>query len=90
MTVLIAFICITLAAAVGTTTFIFGRQIGYVQRDNEAKEQAIKEMQQQMEVMTLEYKQLEVQYQQEQRDNKRRNITAGGWDPGQLSNREYV
>lgn len=90
MTVLYAFICITLTAAVASTAFIFGRQIGYIKRDSEVKDKTMQEMQQQIEQMQLEYLQLETQYKQEQQDNQRRSVRPGGWDPGQLSSREYV
>lgn len=87
MTALISMACLTLAAAVAYAAFMYGRQIGYTLRDNEAKTQEIKGMQEQMEQMMLEYRQLEVQYNQEKQDNQR--VRPGGWDPGQLSTREY-
>ncbi|OPG91330.1 hypothetical protein B2I21_35110 [Chryseobacterium mucoviscidosis] len=86
MTVLISFICITLTAAVAYAAFVYGRQIGYTQRDNEALRDEQKIMQGQIETMTLEYMQLETQYKQEQHD-KARTVHPGSWDPGQLSAR---
>lgn len=87
MTILITFICVTLSVAVGATTFIYGRQIGYIQRDAEVKAGALKEQQAQIEQLQLEYIQLETQYKHDQRDNQR-GVRPGGWDPGQLSGRE--
>lgn len=87
MAVLYAFICITLTAAVASTAFIFGRQVGYIKRDSEAKDKTMQEMQQQIEQMQLEYLQLETQYRQEQQDDQRRNVRPGGWDPDQLGTR---
>lgn len=85
MTILISILCLTLSAAIAFSSFVYGRQIGYTQRDNESKQQEIKLMQEQLEQMMLEYRQLEVQYNQEKQDNSR--MRPGGWDPGQLSSR---
>lgn len=86
MIVLISFICITLTAAVAYAAFVYGRQIGYTKRDNEALKDDKKAMQDHIEQLTLEYMQLETQYKQEQRD-KTRTVNPGSWDPGQLSAR---
>lgn len=87
MTALIAFTCITMAATIMYAAFFYGRQIGYTLRDNESLKQEQKAMQEQIDHMALEYRQLEVQYNQEKQDNQR--VRPGGWDPGQLSTREY-
>lgn len=86
MTVLISFICITLTASVAYAAFVYGRQIGYTQRDNEALKDEQKIMQGQIETITLEYMQLETQYKQEQHD-KARPVHPGSWDPSQLNAR---
>lgn len=86
MTVLIIFVCITLTAAVAYAAFVYGRQIGYTQRDNEALRDERQSMQAQIDQLTLEYMQLETQYKHEQRD-RTRPVHPGSWDPGQLSAR---
>ena len=86
MTVLITFICIALAGAVAASAFVFGRQVGYTKRDNEALKAEQQVMQGQIDQLTLEYIQLETQYRQEKHDNQR-PVSPGGWDPGQLSGR---
>ncbi|MCP1134343.1 hypothetical protein NKT34_13645 [Paenibacillus polysaccharolyticus] len=86
VTVLIIFVCMALTAAVAYAAFVYGRQIGYTQRDNQALKDEQKVMQTQIEQLTLEYMQLETQYKQEQRD-RTRTVNPGSWDPGQLSAR---
>ncbi len=86
VTVLIIFVCVALTAAVAYAAFVYGRQIGYTQRDNEALRDERQSMQTQIEQLTLEYMQLETQYKQEQRD-RTRTVNPGSWDPGQLSAR---
>jgi len=86
VTVLIIFVCVALTAAVAYAAFVYGRQIGYTQRDNQALKDEQKVMQTQIEQLTLEYMQLETQYKQEQHDRSR-PIHPGSWDPGQLSAR---
>lgn len=86
MTVLITFICVTLFTAGVAGSFIYGRQIGYIQRDAEVKAKEMQEMQEQIKQMQLEYLQLETQYKQEKQDNHR-SARPGGWDPDQLGTR---
>lgn len=86
VTVLISFICITLTAGVAYAAFVYGRQIGYTKRDNEALKDDKKAMQDHIETLTLEYMQLETQYKQEQHD-KARPVNPGSWDPSQLNAR---
>lgn len=86
VTVLISFICITLTAAVAYAAFVYGRQIGYTQRDNEALKDEQKIMQTQIEQLTLEYMQLETQYKQEQH-GRGQPVQPGRWDPAQLNAR---
>lgn len=86
MTVLITFICITLAVATAAAAFVFGRQVGYTKRENETQRDEIQVMQTQIDQLTLEYMQLETQYKQDRHDNQR-PVSPGGWDPGQLSSR---
>jgi len=87
MTVLIAFICITLASAIAAGAFVYGRQIGYIKRDAESKKDQLGVLQEQLEQVALEYRQLEMQYDQEKHDSKRSNVRAGGWNPEDLGNR---
>lgn len=86
MVVLISFICIALTASVAYAAFVYGRQIGYTKRDNEALKDEQKIMQTQIETLTLEYMQLETQYKQEQHD-RARPVHPGSWDPAQLNAR---
>lgn len=85
MTVLIAFICMTLASAIAAGAFVYGRQIGYTQRDAEVKNSDLKTAIEQMEQMAQEYQQLELQYSREKQDNTRG--TPQGWDPSGLDAR---
>lgn len=86
VTVLITFICITLAGATAAAAFVFGRQVGYTKRDNEVLRVDMQTLNERIEQMTLEYMQLETQYKQDKRDNQR-PINPGSWDPGQISAR---
>ena len=86
VTVLIIFVCVALTAAVAYAAFVYGRQIGYTQRDNQALKDEQKVMQTQIEQLTLEYMQLETQYKQVQRDQTR-PVNPGSWDPSQLNAR---
>lgn len=86
MTALITFICLTLASAIAAGAFVYGRQIGYTQRDSEVKADDIKVKQEQIDQLTLEYMQLETQYKQDKYDSQR-PVLPGGWDPDQLGTR---
>lgn len=89
MVMLINFICIFITAAIAAAVFIFARQIGYTQRNAELVEQKLKEMQAQLEQLDLEYRTLEMQYEQEKHDRMRQAYQPrGGWDPGQLTDRQ--
>lgn len=85
MTVLVTFICMTLASAIAAGAFVYGRQIGYAQRDAESKTHELRAALEQMEQMAQEYQQLELQYSREKQDNTRG--TPQGWDPSGLDAR---
>lgn len=87
MTVLITFICITLASAIAAGAFVYGKQVGYIQRDSDSKKDQLGVLQEQLEQVALEYRQLEMQYSQEKHDNQRNNVKPGGWNPEDLGNR---
>lgn len=85
MTVLITFICLTLALASVAGAFVYGRQIGYIKRDSENKEADLKTAIEQMEQMAQEFQQLELQYNREKQDNAR--TQSQGWNPSGLDDR---
>ena len=85
---LITCFCVLITAAIGATTFIFGRQIGYTQRNAEINAERLKSAEDHVQYMDLEYKQLQVQYEQEVRDNRKVDrYTPGAWDPAQMADR---
>ncbi|MNB87065.1 hypothetical protein D3C75_340390 [compost metagenome] len=85
MTALITLICLTLASAIAAGAFVYGRQIGYTQRDAESKTHELRAAVEQMEQMAQEFQQLELQYNREKQDNARG--TTQGWDPSGLDAR---
>lgn len=87
MTAIIVSICILVTAAVGATAFILGRQVGYTQRNAEHEKERAKALEEQVAVMDMEYRQLQVQYEQERKDNAGGYTRPGSWDPGQLNGR---
>ena len=79
---------VLVTAAIGAATFVFGRQIGYTQRNAEINTERLKAAEEHVQYMDLEYKQLQVQYEQERRDNRStERYTPGAWDPGQMADR---
>lgn len=79
-------IALALVTAIAAATFVFGRQIGRVERDNAVAADRIAELAAALQELEQEHKQLEIQYEQLQRDrgDSRRR---GGWDPGDLERR---
>lgn len=78
------------AAAIGAAAFIFGRQIGYTQRNAELEKDRVKVLEEQVAMMDLEYRQLQVQYDQQSKDIARSGgyTRPGSWDPGNISDRQ--
>ncbi|KWX71613.1 hypothetical protein AMQ84_27210 [Paenibacillus riograndensis] len=85
MTALITFICLTLASAIAAGAFVYGRQIGYTKRDAELREADLKTALEQLEQLSMENQQLNMQMQQDRRDSAR--TTQPGWDPGMMTGR---
>jgi len=79
---------VLVSAAIGAAAFIFGRQIGYTQRNAELERDRVKELEDQVAMLDLEYRQLQVQHDQERKDNVGGYVRTGSWDPGQLNGRQ--
>lgn len=86
MMVLTAMICLVLAVAIAAAAFIYGRQIGRTIHEIKTVKQHNADLQELLSARDLEYRQLEIQYEQMLRDQRVPPKTRG-WDPGQMMER---
>lgn len=87
MPALIAFICITLGVAIAAASFVYGRQIGYVQRNAELAEEKRKATEAHLHQAEQELQQLAYMYETEMKDRKSNTAQRPtGWNPGDMLN----